>query len=219
MPDTPIAEVAAAVQRCQAPRVDAVLALLHHARYARGVAWHPTGFVVAQLGTEGRRSLRLHVWPRGERCYGEPLWPAHDHIWTLYSHVLVGTVRSEDYAVREDQTGSHRRYFVDYVAGTRRSLLLADALRVSRLECGLRVVAAGGHYTVPAGAFHASSAPQGALVATLVVTLSGSRTRPSVLGPADGPPQIAVTRTPVAADDWHAMLGEVAERYAMSAAH
>ena len=209
MSNCPAADVAAALLQARRPQHDTVLEVLRRARDVRGVAWHPTGFVVAKLYAEGSLALRLHIWPADARCYGEPLWPAHDHVFALHSHVLLGAVCSADYRLRDDAGGPQRRYFVEYHPGTSRSELVADGARVVVEATGTRVTEAGGHYTVAEGAFHASSAAEGTLAATVVATWKGARVRPAVLGPADGPTRIAVRRVPVPRERWASMLGEV----------
>lgn len=55
--------------------------------------WHPSGFMIYQLGTHPELGmLRLHVWPEGERVVGEKGDTIHDHAWYIASVALRGGV-------------------------------------------------------------------------------------------------------------------------------
>jgi len=171
-------------------------------------SWHPTGFVVAKLHQCDAGALRLHVWPDDERVYGEPLWPVHDHAWSLRSLVLVGEVGSVCMRVQPDAVGAHRRYTVDYGAG-RTSRLVRGRERFTAQPGPTHNVGAGGVYAVEEGEFHASSVRAGRLAATLVATRSSHPRQPFVLGPADGPPSVDVQRTAVECPRWRSLLAAV----------
>lgn len=200
--------VLAAMQGAKIPVRADLDAVLRHAESVDDVAWHPTGFVVATIARQHVGVLRLHIWPDDERSYGEPLWPIHDHVWSLRSLVLVGQVRSEHADVVDAQGGSFRRYAVRYEPG-HQSQLVADGPPVRRDMVRSRSTPAGAMYTVQAGEFHASSAATGCLAATLVATQPTSRRYPFVLGPVDGPSAVAVRRRPVASARWRALVSRV----------
>ncbi len=55
-------------------------------------AWHPSGFVVFQLGIHPNfGQLRLHAWPNHLRKLGDIGDTIHDHSWHISSLVLNGT--------------------------------------------------------------------------------------------------------------------------------
>ena len=184
---------------------------------ARGAAptWHPTGFMVAKLWDGEAGALRLHVWPADDRCYGDPLWPVHDHVWPLSSHVLVGRIHCRSAEIVPDPDGDHRRYVVDYGVGARSRLKRYGGAVRLRLS-SVRRVAAGGGYDVAAGCFHTSSGPPGQLAATLVAVGAPERDRPFVLGPPDGPSEIPVVRRAVEPMRWQALLSELCSRLGSS---
>lgn len=207
--------VRACLGRGQAPPAQAIDAVVARAADVGGIAWHPTGFVVATLHQCDAGALRLHVWPAERRVYGAPLWPIHDHAWALCSLVLVGEVGSARMEVRPDAAGRYRRYAVAY-GHERRSRLIAEPTRVAGRPGPMQATGAGGIYTLAAGEFHASAVAKGQLAATLVATQTqtqGDR-RPFVLGPADGPATVDVQRPAVAAERWRALLGCVREAVA-----
>lgn len=199
-----------------APSHEAVVAALTMAADADEVAWHPTGFVVARLAERGDETLRLHIWPDGDRVYGEPLWPLHDHAFSLTSLVLAGAVGSQKVHVSDVEAGlgSRRRYAVDYGAGGRRSQLIACRGVVQTREGAMRTTLPGAVYKIAAGEFHASSAAPNRLSATLVATRTESSRPPFVLGPVAGRAAIDVRRASVHATRWRSLVGQVQRAWA-----
>lgn len=65
--------------------------------------WHPLGFMVWHLGVNDHgESLRLHIWPEGERKYNRGPH-IHNHAWHLSSLVLAGDYT--DTLFNLDETG------------------------------------------------------------------------------------------------------------------
>jgi len=173
--------------------------------------WHPTGFIVLELLRDDEGALRLHLWPEGERKRGRPCWPVHDHIWDLRSRVLCGSVSSHDYEVHDDVEGSSMLYAVEYAAGSS-SCMRRSERRVSARARVPRRMEAGQRYSVTAGVFHASRVEPGGFAATLVATEIGSRARPWVLGPVDGPKVVPVERPRADPQSVQAMVERVGGR-------
>src|SRR5690348_13299267 len=64
--------------------------------------WHPNGFATFEIElVEGLGLIRLHVWARHLRrsVPGHP--EIHSHSFPLYSHVLCGTYRENQYEASE----------------------------------------------------------------------------------------------------------------------
>ncbi|MEM6993828.1 MAG: hypothetical protein AAF721_25160 [Myxococcota bacterium] len=204
----PFVPVLEALAHGRVPPWAQVEAVVEAARDIEDVAWHPTGFVVARLTTTEHLALRLHVWPDEARVYGEPLWPLHDHVWSLHSLVIAGTVGTARARVVDDRHGAGRRYAVDYAAGNT-SQLVARGGPVRCVVGPRQSVQTGASYSVPAGEYHASSATEGRLAATLVATRRGPRAQPFVVGPADGPERVFVRRETMPASRWRPLLARV----------
>ncbi|MBL4688111.1 MAG: hypothetical protein JKY37_26210 [Nannocystaceae bacterium] len=200
----------------KAPAHETVVAALAMAADADEVAWHPTGFLVARLAERGEQTLRLHIWPDGDRVYGEPLWPFHDHVFSLSSLVLAGAVGSQKVHVTDVEAGlgSRRRYAVDYGVGGRRSRLIACGGVVQTREGALRTTHPGAVYKIAAGEFHASSAAPNRLSATLVATRTALSRRPFVLGPVAGRAAVDVRRASVHAARWRSLVEQVQRAWA-----
>ncbi|MEM7155908.1 MAG: hypothetical protein AAF799_23860 [Myxococcota bacterium] len=155
--------------------------------------WHPTGFIVVRVLTDEQGALRLHLWPTASREQGQPCWPVHDHVWSLRSHVLCGTVHSHGYDVDDDAAGDRTLYAVEYGADDRSCMHRGD--RGVRLSARVpERIEAGQRYEVQAGSFHASQVPAGAMAATLVATTVTDRAHPRVVGPRHGPSVVPVVR-------------------------
>jgi len=192
---------------------DAVAEILRSARAVDDVTWHPTGFVVAKVEVFERGMLRLHVWPDDDRVFGEPHWPVHDHVFSLQSLVLMGSVFSREHEVVDDPAGTMRRWAVDYGEG-RDSQLVPEGNPVS-VRAGQPVTTGPGNtYGVAAGRFHTSSVPEGQLAATLVATRATDRRRPFVLGPRGIDDPVAVRRAAAAPGRWRGWVERVAEAWA-----
>jgi hypothetical protein len=156
--------------------------------------WHPTGFVVLTLVRSSEGTLRLHLWPPGERELGRPCWPVHDHVWDLRAQVLHGEVESRAYDVVDDARGDAVLYAVAYGEG-RRSCMRRSDRRVSVRARIPRRVATGERYEVPAGEFHASTVAVDRFAATLAATRATAQPWPWVVGETSSPDTIPVERS------------------------
>jgi hypothetical protein len=71
--------------------IDWLRSVCDHGRLAPVVAasyWHPNGFAKLVLHASPDFTIRLHVWPSGEKRLGEG--DPHSHRWDFASTVLVG---------------------------------------------------------------------------------------------------------------------------------
>ena len=167
---------------------------------------HPTGFFVVRLPWKTtERSVRLHVWSRGERVVGEPCWLVHDHVWSFRSLVLQGELVSREYSVVDTGYSDQSIYEVKYLSGTI-SRMTRTPRRVA-VDSALPVdYGAGEFYELPSRRFHAISAPRDVFAATLVATRKESTGNPFVIGTTDGPPKIEVNRTSIPPDATHRLI-------------
>jgi hypothetical protein len=157
---------------------------------------HPYGFLTIRL--ESRQelpvsdSLRLHIWPSSPLPTQVPHWPIHSHPWHLKSVIVCGSLTNitcrfveqpaADYALYE--AGRNGR---DSVLSLGRRFGTARVVSHDRYR-------AGDAYTVPAGAFHASTPVSGRPTATIALVSGAVVDRGQVVGPRGGPPVMSFAR-------------------------
>lgn len=142
--------------------------------------WHPVGgFMVYHLGvnTDGE-SLRLHIWPEGERKKSKVGPHIHNHAWQLSSLVLAGTYMDTIYGIepagivddeneRRDR-GLLRAFSLGYLPdGT--DAMLTDGTCFFVKPINNRVVDAGEIHNIKDGVYHLPKIPDDKTVATLVL--------------------------------------------------
>lgn len=156
--------------------------LLASRKADRSGVWHPTGFVVVQLWTEGGRCLRLHVWPATSRRLSEPCWPIHDHVWSLRSVILVGSLHTDVYQVLPGR--DHPLFEVQYADGVK-SKLVRQPRGVTLGSNGGQTCTSKCGYALPSRVFHSSAAERESLTATIVATWRDEHGWPYVVGSGD----------------------------------
>lgn len=124
---------------------------------------HGNGFVQLDLNDEGTQ--RLRVWdddvPRQATYTG-----VHDHVFSMRSRVLVGTLIHTEYDYYPAIPGSHEVYRARREKGTQNTTLVPEGLSVVLETKQKLVLGAGSIYTFPAHKLHEST-PRG-LTATLM---------------------------------------------------
>ncbi|MBI1863005.1 hypothetical protein HYS00_02715, partial [Candidatus Microgenomates bacterium] len=140
--------------------------------------WHPLGFMVWHLGVnEGGESLRLHVWPRGERKKS-PVGPhIHNHAWYLSSLVLAGEYTDTFFDVidrgvvpeyERKEAGFLRKYQLGYLPnGTDALVTYGECVSVNPNE--ERQVPTGAIHNIVDGRYHVPTIGEEKTVATLVL--------------------------------------------------
>jgi len=144
--------------------------------------WHALGFIHCKLASFSQGTLRLHIWPPVERHSQEQSDKIHDHIFSLTSFVICGSVKNEIFEISEvsEDAASNQCYEVKYFpngaslqpTGNYYNKSLKHKDDVKKNE----------HYVVMSGDLHQSSTPNGALVATLVATYDHIESAPRLLG-------------------------------------
>jgi hypothetical protein len=139
--------------------------------------WHPIGFQAYHLGVNRKGySLRLHIWPEGERRKSEVGPHIHDHAWHLASRVLAGTYVDNIYTPIEidpdhdGEEGDMNLRVFNLAYGEHGQ----DTLRATGVTRSLRVISrrtfeAGRIHTIRDGVTHLPVVPEGSFAATLVV--------------------------------------------------
>jgi hypothetical protein len=156
--------------------------------------WHPTGFIVVQFPWEvTERSVRLHIWPTGDRIVEEPCWLIHDHVWSFRSHVLQGELVSREYVAVDACDSDQSLYEVEYLSGSV-SWMTDTRRRVEVESASSATYGSGEFYNLPSRRFHAISVPRNVFSASLVATRRDSSGKPLVIGTTHGPARIKVDR-------------------------
>ena len=140
---------------------------------------HPLGFVRCKVSKYYGYTLRLHVWPPGQRATQDPAWLVHDHVFSLQSFVVFGLVHNRTYKVDERPDGAKQVFYVEYSQG--RSTLVPTQINVNVVMTREEEVRAGSLYSVPLGGFHETIVQADHSALTLAVT---DEPRP------DPPPQV-----------------------------
>lgn len=169
---------------------------------------HVLGFIHCKLAEFNGQTLRLHVWPAGERSYGIPAWPVHTHHWTISSAVIAGYVVNETFSVRTDDHGHKQLYEVHYVGNglsERRRIDERVSVDVNRSEFWH----AGERYSIPLGTYHSTTVPEGTFAATVILTGIRTDVAPLVLGQVSGKTQYRYSVDEVATENWASTLAEL----------
>ena len=123
-------------------------------------------------------SLRLHIWPEGQRI-SSPVGPhIHNHAWQLSSLVLAGTYTDTIYSVENGavmideghraQTRKLREFRLDYLPDGS-DALVTDGTCYDAVPMEQRNIPAGNIHTIKDGLFHLPIIPLNTTVATLVL--------------------------------------------------
>lgn len=167
--------------------------------------WHPLGFVSCVIKQTEEFTLRVHLWPKGERRVKNPDWPIHTHSYFLSSFVLQGDIRDIRYKSIED--GQNVVYSVRYFQGGSEITQTEEKVGVVPLVDELRCE--GDSYEVDLDVFHQSVVPIEQSAVTLVALSNFTDSPPLVLGsPADK--RYPYDRTPYDKDlFWESVSGAV----------
>lgn len=158
--------------------------------------WHPLGFVHVKLGeVPGYGTLRWHIWPKGIRRTQTPNWPIHNHIFTVNSFVLCGTVTNTTFNVRDDNlTPTNCLYQVKYSDGG--SILSPTEDKVTCAINHFSTFEAGSFYVVSKDQYHTSSVPITHLTSTVVLATDIDLSiKPLVVGRLDKPQEFRYARS------------------------
>ena len=149
--------------------------------------WHALGFVHCKLATFSYGTLRLHIWPPQERHSQEQQHKIHDHIFSLTSYVLSGSINNEIYSIQGAQknVASTQCYNVNYIKGGAK--IRATEQYYNETQLSKSLVEEGEHYNVLSGVLHQSTVPESTFVVTIVATYDHKVSAPRLLGSINGP--------------------------------
>jgi hypothetical protein len=144
--------------------------------------WHPLGFVHANLGRiDGIGTIRLHIWLQNKRKTQIPSFPIHDHVFTVNSHILSGTVTNRIYHIERDSINpTHKLYSVKY--DNNKSLLESLNQKVNCHFISEENFTIGQYYSVRSSVFHTTEVNENHFASTLVLTNNHINGEPKVVG-------------------------------------
>ena len=128
----------------------------------------------------------MHIWPSQERHSQEQQHKIHDHIFSLTSYVICGSIKNEIYRIQNvpKKLATSQCYNVKYKENS--AELIATGKYYNEIKFSETVVGTGEHYTVLSGDLHQSAVPKSSFVVTLVATYDHNFSAPRLLGPIDG---------------------------------
>lgn len=141
--------------------------------------------------------VRVHVWHPSFLVadIGLP-YQIHNHRFRLYSRVLLGELRHNQYNLVEDENGSYESYTVVHARAPGASEDVVSTGKRYNVESIDSILwRQGDSYEFARGAYHNSQAK--ALVVTLVTKLDQSEEQSCLLGTAGQPPKHGMQHTPM----------------------
>ena len=146
---------------------------------------HGNGFLQLDLNEDGTR--RLHIWDEGlpKQVVATPI---HDHVFSLRSRVLLGTLIHEELTPVDAFHGSHKIYRAQRQEGTQNTILVPDEGEVNLSVEQRLILVAGSIYTFPAWKLHQTNHRE--LTVTLMDKINAPDTygNPRVLVPVGSEP-------------------------------
>lgn len=139
---------------------------------------HPLGFFHLRVLSEGALSVRVHYWPADARPASSAVTPYHDHVWSLESCVLAGTIENVLLDLAEDAAGAYSVADIVQVDGVDRVVPRPERVRIAgELATTHR---RGEFYEIRPSQFHytriAGHAAAATIVRAEVVVAGGPRT-------------------------------------------
>lgn len=160
--------------------------------------WHPLGFIHMRLADDGETALRLHIWSRVHAAPMQPLWSVHNHVFSLESLVIHGSIRDTRFEVAPAEAGDKQLYEVVYRENG--SLRRRTGKRVHCVRNQESIHRVGDQYAIAAQMFHSSSLAEGDLAMTIVKTTGTGDGRPMVVGDLHGEDEYVFVQREVDAD-------------------
>jgi hypothetical protein len=156
----------------------------HCVASGRSFRWHPLGFIVCNVLSEGARKVRLHIWPANGSRRQDSECQIHDHFFEFTSYVLLGAVENINYKI--DEYGSQfALYETSYYDNQSILTKLNQSIRLS--VANTQTFKAGKTYQMEAGKLHETRRISTELAITILISNDVLTTRPLVIGPLSGP--------------------------------
>lgn len=169
--------------------------------------WHPLGFIICKLITEGRFNARFHYWPSHEGRPQDTGCQIHDHTFRFSSWVLAGEVQNIEYKVdKSDKSGiAYALYKAEYVDEISILRKTKSTICLSISSCLNQT--AGSKYQMEAGCLHETKLISSEPAVTVLITEDILNQAPTVVGPLTGQAEYEYVRSYVSESDIEAIFG------------
>ncbi len=175
-------------------------------KYGAEFVWHPLGFILCKLSEEGRKKIRLHIWPSSNERVQKPVWLIHDHLFDLKSWVLSGAIENTEYEV----TNSSPNFSVYQASYDQdKSILHRTVKKICIREKSKSVVRTGGIYKVASGVLHQSISLSESTSLTVCETIDCLNKTPIIAGDISGLDTYSYTRAVVHDSDLYSIIEEI----------
>lgn len=157
-------------------------ASLIQARQAPRCMLHPLAFYFVRLYEDGPVTIRLHYWPAIARPTSTAVTPYHDHVWSLQSCVLAGSIENVLLSLAPDPGGPYAVADIQQTGGIDAVVPLGERLSIVSQESA--AYRTNDFYTISPRVFHCTNVYPGVAAVTIVraeVTVQGG---PRTLVPA-----------------------------------
>ncbi|WP_227876019.1 hypothetical protein [Kushneria konosiri] len=172
--------------------------------------WHALGFVHCKLYENESGTLRIHIWPEWERDKSEQVHKIHDHIFSISSYVVCGSVTNKNYSLFESDAScesSFQLYRVKYESNG--SSLAPCEEFFQPVVDQEKLVQKGNIYCIDRGVFHELSVNEFELTATFVATHNHDVKDPKMLGNRDNALNITRKKVNFPTHEWKALLKQI----------
>ena len=143
--------------------------------------WHALGFIHCLLAKVNESELRLHVWREHDKHSSEQPEKIHDHLFSLNSYIIIGSIKNEIFELSECSSESfdYQSFTVNYTIDGSTLIPRGQFFKVSDITS--EVISHGSYYTVDSSQFHRSSLSGNDVAMTLVATFNHVDKAPTTL--------------------------------------
>jgi hypothetical protein len=142
---------------------------------------HPLGFYFIRLFVVDKTSIRLHYWPAEGRQAGTAITPFHDHVWSLCSCIMVGSIENVFLSVDPDENGDFQLADITQVGNVDEVLPVSSRVRIH--ESSRQAYRVDEFYEIPPRVFHYTDVPPGLAAITVVRSIVAVDGGPRTLVP------------------------------------
>lgn len=145
--------------------------------------WHPLGFIVCNILKEGKRNVRLHIWPIAGGRRQESDCQIHNHIFDFSSWVLLGSVENIDY--KESDNGHlFALYSTEYLG--EKSILNKSSETIALTVERITQYHSGAVYAISSDQIHETRRVSDGPAVTVLISNDVAAHSPTVIGPLNG---------------------------------
>jgi hypothetical protein len=144
---------------------------------------HPLGFYFIRLAEQEDTTIRLHYWPADNREKGTAITPYHDHVWSLCSCVLTGTVENVLLQLDLDEYGDFQVADINQADNIDQVIPASSRVRI-RIQ-SKQTYRTDQFYEIPPRVFHYTNVPLENAALTVVQARVVVQGGPRTLIPVD----------------------------------